>query len=148
MSKQDHQFMNLAIEQAQKAIPTSGAFNVGACLVSNNYTILSTGYSREMSGNTHAEECCFLKLGDFELARGSTIYTTMEPCGKRLSGKTCCAKWIIHAGVRRVVQGVKEPPNFVGESIGTRLLTDAGVIVDYLPGYEDQCLAPNKHLLT
>jgi pyrimidine deaminase RibD-like protein len=71
----------------------------------------------------------------------------MEPCGKRLSGKTCCAQRILDAGVVRVVQGIREPPNFVGESQGTRILIEGGVQVDYLPGFEDACLEPNAHLI-
>ncbi|KAI9002291.1 hypothetical protein BC832DRAFT_532917 [Gaertneriomyces semiglobifer] len=43
--------------------------------------------------------------------------------------------------------GVKEPPNFIAACQGTKFLTDHGVIVDYLGGYEQECLAPNKHIV-
>jgi pyrimidine deaminase RibD-like protein len=138
--------MKIAIEQANKCIPTQGAFNVGACLVLNN-KIVTIGYSRELPGNTHAEQCCLLKLSNMEVARGATMYTTMEPCGKRLSGNTCCAKRILDAGITRVVQGIKEPTTFIGESMGTAMLLQGGVVVDYLKGFETQCLEPNNHLL-
>ncbi|KAJ3277138.1 hypothetical protein HDV01_000190 [Terramyces sp. JEL0728] len=137
--------MELAIEQAKLCTSVETAFSVGAVLVKNN-EILSVGYSREIEGNTHAEQCCLLKLGDLKDAQGATIYSTMEPCGKRLSGNVPCANLIVNAGIIRVVQGVKEPETFVGESIGTNILGNAGIAVEYLPGYEEQCLAANKHL--
>lgn len=68
--------MELAIQEAQKCISTETAFNVGAVLVKDNRT-LSVGYSREIEGNTHAEQCCLLKLKDTNDAKGATIYTTM-----------------------------------------------------------------------
>jgi pyrimidine deaminase RibD-like protein len=142
----DEKIMKLAIIEANKCIPSNGAFNVGAVLVSKSGSILSKGYSRELPGITHAEECCLLKLSNMESCRGGTIYTTMEPCGLRLSGNTCCAELIINAAIARVVQGVKEPSLFVGESVGTSLLNQHGVAVDNLAGFEDECLAPNKHL--
>ncbi|KAJ3325917.1 DRAP deaminase [Boothiomyces sp. JEL0866] len=138
--------MQLAIAEAKKCISTETAFNVGAVLVKNN-EILSLGYSREIEGNTHAEQCCLLKLKDVDDANGATIYSTMEPCGKRLSGNVPCAYLIVKAGINRVVQGIKEPETFVGDSIGTKILKEAGVVVEYLTGFEDQCLAVNHHLV-
>lgn len=139
--------MQMAIEEARKCIPVESAFNVGAVLVRDD-VILSTGYSREMAGNTHAEECCFLKLiaANQHIPPASVIYTTMEPCGRRLSGKKSCAEHIIHHRIQRVVQGVREPTTFVGESTGTNLLRDHGVEVVYLDDFQEECLAVNLHL--
>jgi pyrimidine deaminase RibD-like protein len=142
----DKKFMELAIEQSKKCIQSKGAFNVGAVLVDRNGMILATGYSREIPGNTHAEECCFLKLLGNMDAIGGTIYSSMEPCGQRLSGKICCAELIINAQLKRVVQGVREPPTFVGTSVGTQILQNAGIEVDFLVGYEKECLDTNRHL--
>lgn len=142
----DEKLLRLAIVEAEKCMPSKGAFNVGAVLVSESGSILSTGYSRELPGNTHAEECCLLKLSNMESCKGGTIYTTMEPCGLRLSGSTCCSKLIINASIARVVYGVKEPELFVGKSVGTFMLNENGVLVEHLAGFEDECLAPNKHL--
>lgn len=63
-----------------------------------------------------------------------------EPCGKRLSGNVPCANLIVDAGIRRVVQGVREPETFVGESIGTLVLKKAGIMVEYLSGYEGNAI--------
>ncbi|KAJ3126022.1 DRAP deaminase [Nowakowskiella sp. JEL0407] len=148
MSETDTRFMELAIIEAQKSIPVDSAYCVGAILVSpTSNEILATGFSRELPGNTHAEECCLLKLSSFSNAVNSTMYTTMEPCGERLSGKLCCAARLIDAKVGRVVVGVGEPSTFIADSVGSIMLRNAGITVDYLKGYEEQCLAPNSHVL-
>ncbi|KAI8827081.1 cytidine deaminase-like protein [Fimicolochytrium jonesii] len=153
----DADFMQLAILEAQKSIPVPSAYCVGAVLVSPSGsraahpTILSTGFSRELPGNTHAEQCCLLKLSEtnsIEKAKGATIYTTMEPCGERLSGNLPCARRLLEVGIGRVVVGVGEPKNFIAECQGTRQLRESGVVVDYLVGFEEACLAPNKHIVS
>ncbi|KAJ3042987.1 DRAP deaminase [Rhizophlyctis rosea] len=131
----DLHHLRLAILEAHKSPPIQTAYCVGA-LLTKEFQILATGYSRELPGNTHAEECCLLKLSDPSFARGATIYTTMEPCNERLSGKTPCAQLLLKAGVARVVMGVKEPPNFVAACTGAVMLRDAGVVVDYVKGLE------------
>lgn len=142
----DDRFMRLAIGEAQKSVPVEGAYCVGAVLVSPDGELLTTGFSRELPGNTHAEQCCLEKLQDLSLARGGTMYTTMEPCSVRLSGNRPCVDRIIEAGIGRVVMGVPEPDNLV-VCEGTRLLTERGIAVDALLGYEEECLKPNRHIL-
>ena len=137
----DQKMMRLAIEESKKSIPVPSAYCVGAVLVQHCHedtTILATGFSREIEGNTHAEECCLLKLKDSTLAKGAHIYTTMEPCGERLSGKTPCATRLIEAGVARVICGIREPKHFISNCLGTDQLREAGIIVDYLEGFEGE----------
>jgi pyrimidine deaminase RibD-like protein len=138
----DVAFMRLAIAEAHKSEPTENAFCVG-CVVVRDGVVLSTGFSRELPGNTHAEQVALHKL-DFD-AGGATLYTTMEPCSTRLSGNTPCVHSCLRARVERVVVGVMEPTNFV-VCEGVRLLQDGGVHVDLLQGLEQECLAPNRHL--
>ncbi|KAI9105566.1 cytidine deaminase-like protein [Phlyctochytrium arcticum] len=148
MSSIDREYMLQAIAEANHSVPVPSAYCVGAILVSTDDKVLSTGFSRELPGNTHAEECCLLKLGtSIERASGATIYTTMEPCGERLSGNRPCAKRLVEANVKRVVVGIPEPPNFIVACQGTVLLREKGIIVDYLDGFEELCLAPNKHIV-
>ncbi|KAI9295624.1 hypothetical protein K502DRAFT_211123 [Neoconidiobolus thromboides FSU 785] len=146
MISKDEEYMELAIKQANKCKPVDGAYSVGAVLV-NDGGIISQGYSREIEGNTHAEECCFLKLNDQQINYNQcTIYTTMEPCSERLSGKKPCLNWILEKGVKRVVCGIKEPDNFVNCN-STNLLLDNNITVIYLDGFQDLCLQPNSHLI-
>ncbi|KAI9303555.1 cytidine deaminase-like protein [Cunninghamella echinulata] len=143
----DLKYMQLAIEEANKSEPVEKAYCVGACLVNESRNeILSTGYSRELPGNTHAEQCALMKLSDPTLAEGATMYTTMEPCSIRLSGNTPCIENIIKYKIPRVVIGVREPPNLV-TCQGVQLLEQQGIKVFIVPGVQEACLAPNNHIL-
>lgn len=130
----DEAYMRCAIEEAKKSSPVGTAFCVGAILVDRRGNVLSTGFSREIQGNTHAEECCILKLDDKQKASLDTaiMYTTMEPCGERLSGKTPCANIIVENRIGRVVFGTREPNSFVSSPKGKSILAGAGVKVDFL----------------
>lgn len=144
----DVKYMQLSIEQAQKSIPAPQAYCVGAALVNAQSELLSTGYSRELPGNTHAEECCLLKLENNQVdLTGATMYTTMEPCSTRLSGNRSCTSRILESNIKRVVIGVREPPNLVNCE-GIRLLEQEGVHVFIVPHVQEACLAPNKHILS
>ncbi|KAI5479559.1 hypothetical protein MNV49_003296 [Pseudohyphozyma bogoriensis] len=131
-------YMKLALAEAAKCVPTPTAFCVGAVIVSRPSTaspptILSTGYSRELAGNTHAEACAidkFLAQAEHvEHAKqqlvGADIYTTLEPCSVRTSGNTPCVKRIVECKFGRVLMGVEEPTDFV-ECEGTRQLKESG----------------------
>ncbi|KAI9279165.1 cytidine deaminase-like protein [Sporodiniella umbellata] len=140
----DLMYMELCIEEAKKSIPAPAAYCVGAVLV-HEERILSKGYSRELPGNTHAEECALSKIkGDVSQA---IMYTTMEPCSQRLSGNKPCLERIIEAKIKRVVLGVREPPNLVNCE-GIKLLEKHGVEVAIVPGVQDKCLEPNQHILS
>lgn len=143
----DLKYMQLSIEEAQKSIPAPAAYCVGAAIVNSDGQLLSTGFSRELPGNTHAEECALSKLEGKDVnLENCTMYTTMEPCSVRLSGNRPCVSRIIEAKIRRVVVGVREPPNLVTcEGIG--LLEREGVQVYIVPNVQDECLAPNQHIL-
>ncbi|GAA6048896.1 hypothetical protein JCM3770_007109 [Rhodotorula araucariae] len=155
-------FMRQALAEARKSVPVETAFCVGAVLVSRDSTVLATGYSRELPGNTHAEQCALDKLRSSaatskgptsgnspssqseDVLDGASIYTTMEPCSTRLSGNVPCVQRILETGVQRVYMGVEEPRDFV-ECEGTRLLRQAGkevfVVVDPAdPRLGDECL--------
>ncbi|KAJ2235700.1 hypothetical protein H4R99_007886 [Coemansia sp. RSA 1722] len=143
------ELMELAIQQANLARPIETAFSVG-CLLVHGRQIISTGYSREIPGNTHAAQCAIAKsrsTSQAHLVRGSVLYTTMEPCSFRLSKNTPCTTHIINAGIKKVVIGVKEPLTF-SECQGVRRLLEAGVEVVHLKILEEECLQPNIHLLS
>jgi pyrimidine deaminase RibD-like protein len=134
----DLAFLRLALDEAKRCTPTSTAYCVG-CVIVDPVTreVLATGYSRELSGNTHAEENALAKL----LANGSQskqsvqltgldMYATMEPCSERLSGNKPCTDRIIEAGrlIGRVILGVREPDTFV-RCIGVEKLQQQGIVV-------------------
>ncbi|KAJ2725273.1 hypothetical protein GGI07_001406 [Coemansia sp. Benny D115] len=143
------ELMELAIQQANLARPIDTAFSVGSLLV-HGRQIISTGYSRELPGNTHAAQCAIAKSKSTlqaHLVKGSVLYTTMEPCSFRLSKNTPCSTHIINAGIKQVVIGVKEPLTF-SECQGVRRLLEAGIEVVHLKILEERCLQPNIHLLS
>ncbi|KAJ7709832.1 diaminohydroxyphosphoribosylamino-pyrimidine deaminase [Mycena rosella] len=156
--------MNRALAEANSCEPTPTAFCVGCVLAvswptpADESTIVSTGYSRELPGNTHAEANALVKLRSLTAAQIRTlfptsstppeiddilprldVYTTMEPCSVRTSGLAPCADALIAAGVRRCFIGVQEPPDFV-KCEGAQKLKDAGIEVIYLEGFEEECL--------
>ena len=120
-----------AMKLAKNAPKSTTAFSVGAILASN-HQIIAQSYSRELSHNSHAEQNCFLKIpNDTILPSHLTLYTTMEPCGKRSVGNTCCADLLIsflneHSEIERmlVVVGCKEPNDLVEKTIGIKKLEE------------------------
>jgi pyrimidine deaminase RibD-like protein len=71
------------------------------------------------------------------------LYTTVEPCYKRLSGKLPCLERVIRqkSWIKKVYVGVQEPETFVGQNPGRKILEDAGVDVSHVPGLETDILS-------
>jgi len=71
----------------------------------------------------------------------TVLYTTMEPCSKRLSDNKPCVDRIVEAKkIRKVYVGVSEPEKFVEENNGRRVLETAGIQYEYVPGLEREIL--------
>ncbi|KAI9768051.1 MAG: hypothetical protein M1839_004211 [Geoglossum umbratile] len=150
----DHRgYMEYALERARLSPPAPTKFCVGAVLVdAEKNDILSTGYSMELPGNTHAEQCCFTKVAQKHnlpeerigevLPKNTVLYTTMEPCNKRLSGNRTCVERILtlNGAIKVVYVGIKEPETFVGGNVGRKRLEDAGVVVTVVEGMQDRIL--------
>ncbi|WP_119731094.1 cytidine/deoxycytidylate deaminase family protein [Thermomonospora amylolytica] len=77
---------------------------------------------------------------------GATIYSSLEPCGRRLSRPWPCARLIAAAGIRRVVYAWQEPSLFV-EGDGEEILRAAGAEVVRIGALADRAREPNAHLL-
>lgn len=161
-------YIQKCISLAEQSPPRPTNFRVGAILLSrkdNDPTgsddkVLSTGYTMELAGNKHAEQCCLANFAAVhnvpedqvatvlpaEAGRKLIMYVTMEPCGKRLSGNAPCVRRITRTreggrpGVQKVYFGVKEPGTFVGASEGCRMLTEAGIEWEYVGGFEREIL--------
>ncbi|KAM9925258.1 hypothetical protein OXX59_003992 [Metschnikowia pulcherrima] len=140
-------FMELALENAKKCGETQTQFNVGAVLVLDG-EILETGHSRELPGNTHAEQCAlekyFARTGSKDVPEGTELYTTMEPCSYRLSGNLPCVERVLASNIKTCFVGIVEPDTFVKENTGKKKLAEAGVEYIHIPGYEDECLRVAK----
>jgi diaminohydroxyphosphoribosylaminopyrimidine deaminase/5-amino-6-(5-phosphoribosylamino)uracil reductase len=139
-----------AIELSRRCPPSDSAFSVGAVLVGAGGSVLATGYSRERQPHDHAEEVALARAADAAEVRaelaGATMYTSLEPCRRRLSRPRSCAELIVAAGVQRVVLAWIEPPLFVPGG-GAQWLTDCGVTVVQIPELAARARAVNAHLL-
>ena len=103
---QDEDFMREALELARNAEGrTSPNPMVGAVIVRGG-RIVAAGWHRK-AGTPHAEVHALRMAG--ELAKGATLYVTLEPCSHY--GRTGpCAKAVAEAGVKRCVIAMKDPP--------------------------------------
>lgn len=115
-------WMDRAIELAHGGRPSPNP-HVGAVVVREGQVV---GEGRhERAGEDHAEVVALKLAGP--LARGATLYVTLEPCNHR--GRTPpCADSIIDAGVRRVVVGCSDPNPHV-QGGGVAKLRNAGITV-------------------
>lgn len=144
---QEHakKYMGLAMEEARKSEPTPTAFCVGAVLV-NGGSVLSTGYSRELPGNTHAEQCAlekyFTEHNTHKVPAGTELYTTMEPCSLRLSGNETCLNRVLKqdGNISSVFVGVMEPSTFVKNNVSYDKLTSAGINYIKVDGYDEEAV--------
>ncbi|KAK5939399.1 hypothetical protein PMZ80_008703 [Knufia obscura] len=157
-------YLRQTIDLAKQSPPKPTNFRVGCVIVAHGGTnpsqVLSTGYTLELEGNTHAEQCALTKLASKHSVSkddlgsqllpdlNTVLYTSLEPCGKRLSGNLPCVQRIINTrkhnpegGVRKVVFGAKEPGTFVQDSQSCKLLTEAGIGWEYLPDFEEEILS-------
>lgn len=100
---------------------------VGAVLVRGG-RVVAEGF-HEGAGKPHAEANALREAGD--AARGSTMYTTLEPCDH--FGRTPpCTDAIIEAGVVRVVSAMRDP-NPVVDGRGFAKLEAAGISTESGP---------------
>lgn len=127
LTELDRNLLAQAVELSFSCPPSDQAYAVGAVIASPGGTVISTGYSREWDDGWHAEEIAIEKARRAgKNLQGTTIYSSMEPCHPRLSGKKSCTDHIIESGIRRVVFCLKEPPHFT-KCRGAEHLAGAGI---------------------
>ncbi len=122
----DEKFMRAALREAARgAGQTSPNPAVGAVIVRGG-RMVARGFHRR-AGAPHAEIEALGALKNPALARGATLYVTLEPCSTH--GRTPpCVEAIIRAGFARVVIGAVDPnPVHAGRGVG--LLRAAGIAV-------------------
>lgn len=135
ITPQDKQHCKLAVELSRKSIHENDGEPhpyVGAVVVKDGI-VIATGYRGETGEGRHGEYCALRKLNDdvdnVDL-RGCTVYTTLEPCSIRKSGKRPCTTRLINGKVARVVYGLADKDETV---FGHSSLEEAGIEVDLFP---------------
>jgi diaminohydroxyphosphoribosylaminopyrimidine deaminase/5-amino-6-(5-phosphoribosylamino)uracil reductase len=134
----DKSFMKLALNLAAKGCGfTSPNPMVGAVIVRDGI-VVGTGF-HEAIGMAHAEVNAIKEAGD--LAKGATLYVTLEPCNHH--GRTPpCTDQIKDAGISRVVVAMKDPnPDVKGRGIDH--LKKHGINIS-LGLYEDRATKLNE----
>lgn len=136
-------YMQEALTLARKGLGrTSPNPAVGAVLMKDG-EIVGRGF-HVWSSKDHAEIVALREAG--ELARGATLYVTLEPCNH--TGRTSpCVDALIAAGVIRVVTAMKDPNPLVAGK-GLVRLQEAGIetVVDqHHTGEAEQINEPFLH---
>ena len=119
---EDETYMREALALAARgAGTTSPNPMVGAVVVADG-RVVGRGYHQK-PGGPHAEIFALRDAG--ALARGATLYTTLEPCAH--TGRTGpCTEAIAAAGIRRVVTAMADPDSQV-RGAGLARLREAGI---------------------
>lgn len=123
-SAEDMRWMRRALRLGRRGDPSPNP-HVGAVVVRDGRCVGSGHHAR--AGEAHAEVLALAEAG--ELARGATLYVTLEPCSHY--GRTPpCVDAIVGTGIRRVVVGARDP--HTQHASGTQTgLASAGVTVHY-----------------
>jgi len=114
--------MSHALRLAEKGLFTTSPNPRVGCVIVNGGKVVGTGW-HERVGEPHAEIYALQEAGD--LARGATVYVTLEPCSHH--GRTPpCVDALIRAGVCKVVMAMDDPnPHVNGQ--GKERLQKAGI---------------------
>lgn len=96
---QKDEFMQLAIEQAQKS-RREGGIPIGSVLVKNDVLVAAGHNKRVQEKNPilHGEMDCLNNAGRIGSYRGTTIYSTLMPC-------YMCAGTIVQFKIKKVIVG-------------------------------------------
>ena len=145
-AREDRRFMESALAVGARNLGLTWPNpSVGAVIVRHEEgraVVVARGVTQP-GGRPHAERVAIDAAGP--LARGATIYVTLEPCSHH--GKTPpCAEAVIAAGITRVVYALADPdPRVAGR--GGSLLRQAGLAVSAGIGEARAARAHRGHVL-
>ena len=133
--------MRLALKEARKGLGRSSPNPAVGAVIVREGRVVGKGFHKK-AGTPHAEVHALAQAGD--MAKGSTIYTTLEPCNH--VGRTPpCSRTLYKAGIARVVYGAGDP-NPKAEGGGAWLRSQG---VEVLAGVlEEACLEEHRFFLT
>ncbi|MDA2803066.1 cytidine/deoxycytidylate deaminase family protein [Nocardiopsis suaedae] len=143
----DRALLRRAIELSRLCPPSTTAFSVGCVIADRDGEVIAEGYSRRDDPHDHAEETALRDLGPDEgRLAGATLYSSLEPCGRRASRPHPCADLILATPIPRIVYAWSEPSVFV-EATGAARLAGSGRSVVHIADLTGAATAPNAHLL-
>jgi len=120
----DYVYMAHALRLAEKGLFTTSPNPRVGCVIVNNGKVVGTGWHMR-AGEPHAEINALRMAGS--LARGATVYVTLEPCSHY--GRTPpCVEALIQAEVSKVIMAMEDPnPSVNGQ--GKERLQAAGIAI-------------------
>lgn len=115
VQRSDSDWLNAAARLAERGRPLSRPNpTVGAIIVKNG-VVVGRGWT-QAGGRPHAEAVALAQAG--ELARGATLYVSLEPCAHQSERGPSCTSLILNAAPARVVIGCEDPdPRTAGSGI-------------------------------
>jgi diaminohydroxyphosphoribosylaminopyrimidine deaminase/5-amino-6-(5-phosphoribosylamino)uracil reductase len=121
----DQRFMQLALTLGRRGQGRTWPNPAVGAVVVKDGVIVGRGWTQP-GGRPHAEPEALARAGG--VARGATLYVTLEPCS-HVGKSPPCADAIIAAGIARVVSAIEDPnPEVAGQ--GHARLRAAGIVVD------------------
>ncbi len=121
----DHRFMTVALALGRRGLGRTWPNPAVGAVIVKNGEIIARGWTQP-GGRPHAEIEALRRAGT--LARGATLYVTLEPCSHH--GKSPpCADAVIASGITRVVSAM-EDPNPEVSGAGHARLREAGIAVE------------------
>ena len=121
----DRRFMRLALSLGRRGLGRTWPNPAVGAVIVRDEEIVGRGWTQPR-GRPHAEIEALRRAG--AMARGATLYVTLEPCSHH--GKSPpCADAVIASGIARVVSAMEDPnPEVAGR--GHARLRSAGIAVD------------------
>lgn len=121
--RSDNDWLDAAARLAERGRPLSRPNpTVGAIIVKDG-VVVGRGWT-QAGGRPHAEAVALAQAG--ELARGATLYVSLEPCAHQSERGPSCTSLILNAAPARVVIGCEDPdPRTAGSGIAA--LRAAGI---------------------
>jgi diaminohydroxyphosphoribosylaminopyrimidine deaminase / 5-amino-6-(5-phosphoribosylamino)uracil reductase len=121
----DLRFMALALTLGRRGLGRTWPNPAVGAVVVKHGEIVGRGWTQP-GGRPHAEIEALRRAG--AMARGATLYVTLEPCSHH-GRSPPCADAVIAAGIARVVSAMEDPnPEVAGR--GHARLRSAGIVVD------------------
>jgi diaminohydroxyphosphoribosylaminopyrimidine deaminase / 5-amino-6-(5-phosphoribosylamino)uracil reductase len=137
----DARFMALALTLGRRGLGRTWPNPAVGAVIVKDGVIVGRGWTQP-GGRPHAEVEALRRAGP--LARGATLYVTLEPCS-HFGRSPPCADAVIAAGIARVVSAIEDPnPEVAGA--GHARLRAAGIAVDVGLGAEEARHAHAGHI--
>ncbi len=141
LSETDHRFLQLAFQLAERARGHTHPNPLVGAVVVRDGRVVGEGYHPK-AGAPHAEIFALRQAG--RLAKGATVYVTLEPCN-HIGRTPPCSLALLQAEVARVVVAGRDPnPKARG---GLERLRAAGIEV-VVAGLADELRAQNRAFFT